>query len=141
MFKYLLAIFMIVVGVYTALLPLEPAAGQLGFIFAHRISLIAFGAAFAGSGLTLLIGKIKRSRRLTGKGLLAIYLCFVFGGILNGMSFDWALASWLPNILASLVVGALWLRWKMKTEYIDPKHFVDDYDELRPMAPPSNKRA
>lgn len=130
-FKYLLAIFMIVAGIATAIQPLYPTP-YLGFIFAHRLTLVAFGMIFSCSGFTLLIGKLRKRRKIVGAGLLAIYLCFFFSTFLNGAAFGWVMDAWLANAIATLITGALYLRWRMKTEYIDPKHFKDMIDSLPP---------
>lgn len=125
-FKYLLAVFMMFAGVVTMFAHITPVEAPLGFLYSTRISLVIFGIIFFVSGATLLIGKIRKSRKWTGRGLLYIYYCFLFASIINGISSYGAVAEWLPNAILALITGALWLRWKLKTEYVNPKHFVDE---------------
>lgn len=128
-FKYLLAIFMMVAGVTTAIGPIAPAGGDLGWLYATRHALVLFGSVFFLSGASLLYGKIRRSRKWVGRGLMYIYLCFVFAACLNAMA--WGLGvptAWAGNLLMSVVVGLLYLRWKFKTEYVDPLHFTRDLE-------------
>ena len=136
-FKYLLAVFMILAGIITATAPLAASSGPLGFLFASRLCLIGLGCILAGSGITLLYAKLTRSRRWTGRGLMYVYLCFVFAALLNILSsgtltFD----IWGPNIVMSLIVGALYLRWRLKTHYITPNYFREDIRELKDHMPP-----
>lgn len=130
-FKYLLALFMMLAGVLTAIGPLTPMDGALGLIYSTRISLVTFGIIFFLSGAALLYGKIKRCRKWTGWGLMAIYCCFTFATLLNFIAFGVAPSEWLGNAIGMVVVGALWLRWRFKTEYINPNHFAKDIYKLQ----------
>lgn len=127
--KYLLAVFMILAGIATAISDLMPLGdGTLGYIYTHRWALVSLGTIFTASGLALLYGKITRSRHWIGYGLLSIFACFLFAFILNtgsSQGFDWG------NAMAAVVVGALFLRWRFKTSYINPNHFVDRHGNLR----------
>lgn len=131
MFKYLLAVFMIVTGIATMFSPVTPMDGALGIVYGSRLSLVAFGTLFSFSGGSLLYGKIKRSRKWTGLGLMLIYLCFMFATFLNGVALGWEVSAWFPNLIGSLITGALYLRWRFKTAYVDPNHFVDYVDKHR----------
>lgn len=128
-FKYILAIFMMYAGVTTALSPTQSVPGSFGFVYSSRISLVIFGIIFFISGSILLYGKIRRSRRWTGKGLLLIYLCFLFATLVNGISLGGNPSVWVYNFFGTIITASLWLRWKFKTEYVDRKHFVDDLIE------------
>ena len=127
-FKYLVAILMMVSGFTTALSPLQPMDGRLGYIYGHRESLIAFGVIFFLSGFALFYGKIRRSRKWTGRGLFAIFNCFLFAGILNTLALGFPSTA---NFVAAVVVGGLWLRWKLKVSYLNPNHFVRDIEQLK----------
>ena len=118
---YLLAVFMVIIGLETALTPLEPRGGELGFIFGNRVPLVMFGLWFSSSGAALFYGNLKKRRRVVSWSLMSIYLSFLFGAVISGVASDWHILAWLPNFIASLSVGALWLWWRMKTEYIDLK--------------------
>lgn len=123
-FKYLVAVFMMFAGVLTATGPLHPRGdGSLGFIYASRIALAAFGIWFFVSGAVLFYGKIRKRRLATGWGLLLIFNCFFFSGILNTSAagfFDYG------NFIAAGIMGALYLRWRFKTAYVNPRHFVSE---------------
>jgi hypothetical protein len=126
-FKYVLAVFMMYAGVTTAFGPLHPLSGQLGFLYSTRIWVVIFGIVFFFSGLTLLYGKLKRSRKWTGRGLFAIYTCFLFATVLNALTYHFNPGFWVANLVGTLITGALWLRWKFKTEYFNRRHFIDDW--------------
>lgn len=130
-FKYLLAVFMMYVGVLTAIQPLQTFNGALGYIYSTRITLVIFGIIFFLSGCALLYGKIKKSRKWTGRGLYAIFLIFVFATILQAIAYHFAPGYWFSNFVFAVITGALWLRWKLKTEYVNKHHFVDDIVDIR----------
>lgn len=126
-FKYLLAIFMMLAGIATAISPVAPAGGELGWLYASRHALVLYGITFFGAGFALLWGKIRKSRKWTGRGLLFIYLSFLYAAFLNVLS--WGLgtpSAWSGNVIAAGIVGVLYLRWRFQTEYIDPNHFKRD---------------
>lgn len=132
-FKYLLALFMMLAGVLTAIGPITPLDGDLGFLYSSRWHLIFYGAVFFGSGAALFWGKIRRSRKWTGIGLMAVYLCFMFGATLNFMVWGTGVPSaWVGNLVAAAIVGVLYLRWRFQTEYVDPNHFMRDLDYRPP---------
>lgn len=128
-FKYLLSGYMMLAGIVTSLGPPVDVSGPLTFLYTSRISLLLFGLIFFLSGLALLYGKIRKSRRWTGHGLFAIYMCFTFFAALNYVAIG-ELTSWIGNLIAAVVVGSLWLRWRFKTQYINPNHFIRDIEEL-----------
>ena len=125
-FKWLLALFMILAGILTMFTPLTPMSGVLGYIYSTRISLVIFGIIFSSCGGMLLYGKMRRSRVWTGRGLMGIYLCFTFATLLQGVAYGWHPGYWANNLIMALITGALWLRWRLKTAYIDPRHFYDE---------------
>lgn len=110
---------------------LTPMDGALGFLYETRASLVFFGILFACSGLMLLYGKWRRSRKWTGRGLMFIYCEFLFATIINGIAYNWVPGYWVGNAVATAIVAALWLRWKFKTEYVNPRHFRDDMHHFR----------
>jgi hypothetical protein len=129
--KYLLAALVIFAGVSTAWMPLTPVSGPLGFIYSTRVGLLLFGAVVFASGALLMVSKIKHSRRGVGRGLMACYCCFLFATIIQIAAFGLSPANWAGNAIFALLTGALWLRWKFKTEYIDPGHFRHDVIEMK----------
>lgn len=122
-FKYIIAGYMILAGAVTMVDSGDSTVSALGFIYNTRIGLIIVGLVVLTSGVVLLYGKLRKSKKWTGRGLFYVYLCFAFAAILNFVAYagDWTF--WLGNALSALVTGALWLRWKFKTEYINPNHF------------------
>lgn len=98
-------------------------------LYGTRASLVAFGVFFAFAGATLLYGKFRRRRKAHGYGLMLIYLSFLFAGIITLVTFN--IVEALPNLIFAALTGALWLRWKFKTEYIQSGQFTDDIVEIR----------
>lgn len=117
MFKYFVAVLMMYLGIATMFLPLEPNS-DLGIIYETRVTLVLFGLYFFASGATLLIGKIRKMRRVTGHGLFMIYLAYTFGFILNWVGFDFSHA--YGNLIGAVIMGALYLRWKHEIYYYQP---------------------
>ena len=134
-FKYALAVFMIIEGFLTMCAPTESVHGALGFIYSSRISLVILGFIFVVSGSILLYAKIRRSRKWTGRGLLAVYLCFLFATIIQAVAYSGVLSAWVGNLLFTMIVGGLYLRWKYKTEYINPNYFYERTWHLRKDTP------
>lgn len=121
-FKYLIALFFMYEGFATATSPLEPYDGRMGWVYSTRPSLVAFGVWFFLSGLVLFVAKIRRNERSdkwVGRALMSMYLAFLFGSILNGYASRWDTTQWLPNLIASGVLAALYLRWKYHILYVD----------------------
>lgn len=107
---------MMYIGVATMLMPADDGS-ELGVIYNNRLALVTFGCFFFASGLTLFIGKVVKRNKTTGHGLFMIYISFLFGFIISTLESDWNSAS--TNLVASLIVGALYLRWKYHIYYYD----------------------
>ena len=123
-FKYIVAVFMMYSGVAIMLVDTtEPAPG---FIYNSRSALVVIGIIFFLSGLTLFVGKLTKQRRTIGHGLFMVYLCFLFTTLLSWIAFGFTAA--LGNIIATLITGGLYLRWKYHIYYYDP---VDKPHKLR----------
>lgn len=137
--KYLIGIFMFVIGLATMFAPITHSVSMLGLLFAYRATWVVCGVTFAASGAWLLYGKLTKNRIATGHGLMAIYLCLVFATVVNGFLTHWLLASWLGNAIFAVVVGLLYLRWKFRVAYIDSNKFATDIDGLRHDSPPSRR--
>ena len=106
--------------------PLTPMSGVLGYIYSERITLVVLGLIFSSCGAMLFYGKMRHSRKWTGRGLMCIYLCFVFAALIQGIAYGWHPPYWVSNMIMALITGALWLRWRIKTAYIDPRHFYNE---------------
>ena len=117
-FKYLLGIYFMIAGALTPFAGMETE--NYSFLFTNVWILTAFGIVIFLSGLTLVIGKWRRSREITGSGLMAVFCCFIFFGVLNSLG----LGAFDPgNFIGAAVAGLLYLRWRFKTAYVDPDHF------------------
>lgn len=121
--QYLIALFMMLAGALTATGPISPHRGRLGFIYSERISLEFFGVVFFLAGLTLFYGLFRRRRLWVGRGLMAIYLCFLFSAALGMVAYGLRPHNWISNFIASMLIGLLYLRWRFKTAYINPEQF------------------
>lgn len=114
-------------GIETMVSPVH-IDSKLDIIHENKTSLTIIGCVFFASGLILFIGKICKMKKAQGHGLFAVYNCFLFSFIVNwiGLGFDYA---W-GNLIASFIVGALYLRWKFHIYYYDPldnpQHLVLD---------------
>jgi len=116
--KYLIAVLMILSGINTMFFDEPVDVSRLGFIYENRWTLFAFGVFFFISGMTLLVAKIKKMRRIVGYSLMTIYLTFLFVSILNWYAFGVGQA--VGNIIGAVVVGGLYLRWKYHIYYYEP---------------------
>ena len=122
-FKYIVAIFMMVAGVLTPLQESEAVDGPLGVLYSSRLSLSIFGLIFFLSGATLFYGKVTKSKKWTGAGLFVIFACFLFSAILDTAARH---SPSIGNFVCAVIMALLYLRWRFKTAYIDPNHFIDD---------------
>ena len=129
-FKYLLAGVMMLSGVQTMFVPTIQVDGLLGIIYGSRISLVIFGLIVFASGAILLYGKITKSKRWTGVGLMSVYCCLLFATIIQLVAFSTP-DSWVANGIMALITGALWLRWRFKTAYINPNHFRPEIRRIK----------
>lgn len=117
--KYVLATFMMYAGATTAFGPIDPYDGRLDWMLNSRISLMIFGTLFFISGLTLFLGKVLKKYDWTGRGLMMVYLSFLFAALVNTFAIGWNEGSY--NFIAAMIVGALYLRWKHHFWYFDAK--------------------
>lgn len=130
-FKYLLGVGMVASAFTTAFGPLEPVAGSLGWIYSSRFALIMFGLFFLVAGVMLLYGKVTKSKKFTGWGLMLTYLSFLFATLLNALAFGITASNVWSNAIFVVVVGILWLRWRFKTAYINPNHFRPEIENIK----------
>lgn len=125
-FKYLLGGIMVLSGISTLFTSTTPVSGPLGYLYSTRAGLVVFGVLVIISGGTLIYGKIRKSRRWTGRGLFWIFLILLFGTIIQFVAFVGDPSAWVGNAVFCIVTAVLWLRWKFKTEYYNPRHFVTE---------------
>jgi hypothetical protein len=118
--QYILAIFMMYAGAATALLAPVHVESSLGFIYESHIALGFFGLLFFIAGAMLLYGKVRKKRRWVGRGLMAIFMCFLFSALLNAFALGFDPGAWVFNLVAAGITGFMYLRWRLQTEYIHP---------------------
>ena len=122
-FKYIVAGYMMLAGALTTFAPPDSTVdGSMHVIYGVQFSISVIGIIIFASGLTLMVGKMRKNRKLTGRGLFSTYLCFFFATLLNAAAYGDP-TTWVSNLVMAVIMGLLWLRWKFKTEYVNPKHF------------------
>jgi hypothetical protein len=129
--KYLISILVMLSAVSTAFGPTSPVGGTFDFVYTVRGVRIALGVCIFFAGALLFYGKLRKNRKVTGWGLMAVYLCFVFGTVVNFITFPKIPSYWIGNLIFALITGLLWLRWRFKTQYVDPKGFKSTVVKLR----------
>lgn len=130
-FKYLMAVVLMINGAMTAAFAeVDPDTTALGFIYQSHVVLSIFGVFIFLCGLWLFIGKIRKNRKQTGQGLMAVFCCYWFATVLQYVAYAGELDAWLVNGIMALVMALLYLRWRFKTAYIDPNHFRDEAERL-----------
>jgi hypothetical protein len=126
-FKYLVAVYMMVAGLLTPWFAGVEGVKHLTWIYQSEWSLVTIGIIIFLCGLWLFLGKVRKSRVQTGQGLMAVFCCFLFAGVLNSV----ALVMFDPgNFIAAGIMALLYLRWRFKTAYIDPNHFRDEAERI-----------
>lgn len=129
-FKYLMAVSLMISGFTTAFFAEVEPVTMLGFIYQSHVVLSTLGVIIFLCGLTLFYGKIRKSRRWTGYGLMSTFCCYLFATVLQYVAYAGSPDAWVVNGVLAVVMGMLYLRWRFKTAYIDPKHFRDDAERL-----------
>lgn len=134
--EYFIGAYLVFNGLLTVFAdPDDSVVGLMHILYGTHLGLIIAGLIIAASGLTLLVSKIKKLKKTHGRGLFYVYLCYLFATILNFIAYG-GTASWVGNAIGILVVGALWLRWKFKTEYVNPRQFRNKTIDMRNDLPP-----
>lgn len=91
-------------------------------ILVGQAAIYVYAFIFFALGVTLIYSKIKKNKKLHGLSLLIMYLTCLYVALLS-FGISGVSASVIPSIVTGLVSAALWLRWKSRTEYINPKEF------------------
>ena len=122
-FEYIVAGYMLLAGVLTMFIaPDQNVTNFMHAIYGTRIGVVVVGLIIVISGGALMIGKIRKSNKEHGRGLFYVYLCFFFAAILNAVAYAGDPTVWVSNAIMAVIMGVLWLRWRMKTEYITFRH-------------------
>jgi hypothetical protein len=131
-FEYIVGGYMIFAGIVTTILdPDQSVTNFMHFLYGTRTGVVVVGLIIAAAGIILLVGKIRRSKKLHGRGLFCTYLCFLFAAVLNYVAYAGDPTVWVSNIIMAAIIAALWLRWKMLTNYLNPKQFRKTAERYR----------
>lgn len=122
-FKYLLGALTIFGGIKLILSNPSVVPGALGSLYGSEWGVVCFGVLAVLAGLTLILGKAFKNRHMTGLGLFFMFLIYLFSFVLNSIAFG---APHIENLVFTVICGSLYLRWRFKTAYYDPDHFIDD---------------
>lgn len=137
--EYILAALWIRGGVNILFFGVEPVTlpGFLTYLVGAE-AIVVYGCLFLLTGLSLLYAKWWKKKTLHKYVLMVMYLTCIYvlvlAVLINGLS-----SGLLLTIFAGVTSAALWIRWKFKTEYIDPGEFDKELEELRSDLPPNNK--
>lgn len=89
-----------------------------------------YGLFFALTGVALLLAKWFKRAKVRKWTLFTMFIicCYVFGlsVAIDGLSTD----QWL-TVVVGIVSGALYLRWKMLTEYVSKEEYEVDHERNR----------
>lgn len=94
----------------------------MDFLFGSPWFVVIFGTFVFVVGLTLLLGLLFDRHKVIGYSLAGIFQCFLFAAVLMAIQFGFFSAVWAPNFICAVIVGALYVRWKIKHEYMDLHH-------------------
>lgn len=112
---------------FLAVAPLEVPAILTYLV--GEVAIKVYGLAFFATGVLLLIAKWFKQKALHKWILFTMWLTcvyvFALSSALTGFNWD----QWL-TVVCALASSAAWLRWKLKTEYIDPKEFNEELATL-----------
>lgn len=131
----LLAALFILEGIATAIGPTGNFGSFGGFLFEYRTTLVALGVLFAGIGVALLWGMIKKRRKLTERALVVAYLTGLFTAVVE-VVITGSTLNILDNIIIILAAAGMWLWWRLNTLYMRPKDMAV-LDELLDNHPPA----
>lgn len=116
--------------------------GVLGFLFSDPLITTIYAVWFALLALGLLFAKIRRKKKLHKHVLAAMYLTTVYTISLSWAAFGFGISDVIDDGVIGFAAAVCWLRWKILTEYIDPKQIynetVEVRDDLPPVPPPPN---
>lgn len=115
--EYLICLFFILGGI--SVLFADPVTGSdIQTILSGRVFIYTYFVWFLTVGTLLLTAKIRRKKKLHKHMLMATYLSTIFITILEYvlLGWGWHLAD---NVLIGIVAAWFWIRWKLRTEYLD----------------------
>jgi len=129
--EYILGFIFMCGGVNTGLShPIDTPSVFYHLLAGTKIALIAYGIFFFIVGASMWYSKWKKKKKFHKNTLMVMFIIGVYAILLSTAIFG-PTASLIPNVLVTIASGCLWLRWKMRTEYLDPKLFRKDIVEIR----------
>lgn len=115
--NYSIAIFMAAIGVATTTISAQPPLERpLDSLYGNHWFFIIFGAFVFLDGAILFIGQIMKKSRLIGMGLFGTYTAFLCATVLQFVQTQ-DMVSAASNFVAAMLVGVLYLRWKMMHDH------------------------
>jgi hypothetical protein len=97
--------------------------GVLSLIFGGHVALYVYMVWFFFIGFGLIYAKLARKKKLHKYMLMVIYLTTIYTSILSLTVLGFAWTEIIDDVIIGVLAAWFWLRWKFKTEYIDPKDF------------------
>lgn len=136
-FEYLISLLFIWGGFSLLGQPALEGEGIVVLIFGGQIALYFYMAWFIALGAGLIYSKLRRKKKLHKNVLMSMYLTTIYTATLATALFGFDILSILDDVIIGGITAAMWLRWKMLTEYINPDAFLKEIEELRDDLPPS----
>lgn len=118
--------------------PAINAPGVIWKIFGGEGALYVYMIWFMFLGLALLFSKVRKRKKLHKNILLCIYLTTIYTAILALALYGDPLVI-VDDAIVGITAAIFWLRWKFKTEYVDPLQFQRVTDKYRSDLPPTTK--
>lgn len=115
--NYTIAVFMAFIGAATTAISAQPPMHRpLDALYGNHWFFIAFGTFVLMDGVALFIGQMLKKSRLIGLGLYGTYMAFLCAAVLQYIQ-TLNIVSAVTNGIAALLVGVLYLRWRMTHDY------------------------
>lgn len=99
-------------------------------LLAGQEAIYVYAIIFLATGFSLLIAKLFKYKKVHRVSLAVMYLTCLYVLILSYLIGVLSAGS-LLTVFAGVAAAACWVRWKLKTEYIDPDHFSAELEDLR----------
>lgn len=135
--EYLVSLLFIYGGLSLIGMPPLEGEGVLVLIFGGQVALYIYMGLFTLLGAGLIYAKVRKKKRLHKNMLLGMYLTTIYTATLTIALFGFDLLSILDDIIVGVLTAIFWIRWKFRTEYIDPNAFYKEIEDLRNDLPPT----
>lgn len=139
-FEYLLVIIFILGAVSLIGAPPLAAEGIVKLMLGGKIAIYFYITWFAILSILLFTAKVFNRKVMHKNTLMLMYLTTIYTAIIATYISGFSLIGIVDDIIIGLVAGVCWLRWKFRTEYIDPTDFHRDIQKIRnqdDLTPPS----